>query len=312
MSVVLAHPLVLASAVGSPRAGWIADALATAAPAPVALGADWSAHVPALIGVIAGLVLWLAGGRLMRAAIGLVGAALGASAGSAWLAPVFPPQVIGMSAQALGVLLGLVTGLALGLALFRFAMAVLSCLAFAAAGMLGAAIYLGTQPPPSSEPVKAAIAPLHERLEESCQRTARVVFASFSPPPAADSLGEPSRTATDHATKAVAPVVGQAREFWNTLHENQRVIFVGSGVGLGLIGLLAGALAPRRAAALITSVLGAGMLLANTTALVKGLALPGAALLDQPAIVWLVAWVVLSGVGACIQIARRPVQPQQN
>jgi len=70
----------------------------------------------------------------------------------------------------------------------------------------------------------------------------------------------------------------------------------------GFFGLLLGALMPRRAAAVITGLLGAGVALASTAWLAHLLDLPGRDLLAMGPMAWLGLWGALAAVGITLQL----------
>src|SRR5205814_5423653 len=87
------------------------------------LGPDHLMYLPAGIGLIAGLVLLLAGGKLLRPAAALLGAGAGAFAGSALLAGILPDSVAGLPEPAAAMTLGGIGGLVAAMVLVRAAMA---------------------------------------------------------------------------------------------------------------------------------------------------------------------------------------------
>jgi hypothetical protein len=84
-----------------------------------------SVHLMALSGLIIGVIVLLAGGKLLRALVALLGAAFGAIVGLTLIA-LFPDS----SDPVLGMLIGAGAGLVLGIALYRFYMAIALALLF--------------------------------------------------------------------------------------------------------------------------------------------------------------------------------------
>ncbi len=91
-----------------------------------------SVHLMALSGLIIGVIVLLAGGKLLRALVALLGAAFGAIVGLTIIA-LFPDT----SDPVLGMLIGAGAGLLLGIALYRFYMAIALALLFGLAAPVG-------------------------------------------------------------------------------------------------------------------------------------------------------------------------------
>ena len=81
-----------------------------------------------------------------------------------------------------------------------------------------------------------------------------------------------------------------------------RLTLCGAGLAAGFVGLLLGALMPRRAAAVITGLLGAGVALSSTAWLAHLLDLPGRDLLAMGPAAWLGVWGVLAAIGITLQL----------
>jgi hypothetical protein len=252
-------------------------------------------YLPAAIGLISGLLLLLAGGKLLRPAAALLGAAGGAFAGSATLPAFLPQDVFGIPAPAAAMGIGGIVGIVAAMVLFRAAMAAAGAVTFAAAGALACAVWTGGLP--AAQPsLKSAIVD---------NNGPRLVLASLQPQGDTAPLAPAAR-------QLAQTVWGDAQSAWSSLPPDAQWRLLGSGLGAGLVGLIIGALMPRKAAALLTSLLGAGIFLASLAWLSQVADLPGRSLLDQGPVGSLAMWGVVAFAGLAFQLASqaRPRRPQ--
>src|SRR5512140_1812676 len=118
----------------------IFQTLAAAEPSSVR-SLPWVAHAVVGAGLAAGIVMWLCGGRLLKPVFALLGGLMGGSIGFVLMASV-TESIAGIPSPYLGLGVGAVLGLIAGIALFRFAVAISTGLAFGIAGLLVSATYL--------------------------------------------------------------------------------------------------------------------------------------------------------------------------
>lgn len=252
-----------------------------------------AAHLLAVVGLIAGLVLWVMGRKVLRPIFCILGAVGGAGAGFFLLAQV-TENMFGVPSPYLGMTLGATLGLAAAFMLFRFAVAISTGLALGLAGVLLAAAYVNFRPVFTESP------PPPEQLT-----TPALSAPGFSP------SETPSRR--EQVIEAVRPVAQKVREFvrakvedlntaWEARSGQDRLVLAGSGLGAALAGFLLGLLAPRRSAAIATALVGSAVWLGSAAWLVAAMETPGRKLLDQSAVVWLVIWLVAATLGVAAQI----------
>ena len=285
-------------------------------------------YAPAAIGLVAGLFLLLAGGKVLRPIAVLLGGAVGGMAGSILLPSFLPETLYGVPGGAVALGVGAVVGMVAAGVLFRAAMAAAGAVTFGAAGVLAAGIWLNGVPleqPRTLAQTGAETEPLWAKSqmkgdeksgvpellsETSAKRLslgvpggARVLLASMqdSAKPGIDDSG-----AASVAGQLADRLWGDAVASWKSLPDENRLRIVISGLGAALVGLIIGALMPRRAAALVTALLGAGVFLVSLTWMARAADLPGRGLLDHGAMGWLMIWSVAAGAGLVFQLCGHP------
>jgi hypothetical protein len=99
-------------------------------------------HVTIGVGLIAGLMLWLFGRRVIRPVFVVVGMAAGAGIGLLLTPTLGLPAIGPLAPPYVGLAAGSVVGLIAAAILFRMTMAVAAAAVLAIAGVLSAGIYL--------------------------------------------------------------------------------------------------------------------------------------------------------------------------
>jgi len=242
---------------------------------PIALAA-------ALVALVAGLVLWVAGGKLLKPMLALLGFAGGGLTGAVLAANFWPAPISGVQSGYVGFAIGAGLGALLSIALFRFAMAAGGGIVFGCAAALTTGIVLSQNP--------QAIP-----LDATSARDAanRVIASSLS-------------TDTPPTARQTARTLGaEGGGLWHSLPEPSRVALIGATLAGGLLGVGVGALAPRRAAAIVSAWLGAVVWLASFAFLATTLNVPGRQFLDLGPGAWLALWLVVALVGVTIQLSGR-------
>ncbi len=284
----------------------------------------WGAYLIPLGVLIAGLVLWVAGRKVLKpitvAVFGLVGTTIGyviigplpAAAG---IAPIWV-WTLGLTA----------VGLIVGSLLFRFAMGLGLGLTLAGVGVLTAAIITG--PPgntPPNDPTAAALSEVSDpidrlraeglalrerlrlRLSEANLQLASPADASKpqTPPTPTDDTDAARRFVTEAQQNAAAfasALWQEAKAAWNMRSPTQRLsMLVAAGVGF-ILGTWLGVGVPKWAAGAVTALAGAALWLSAGAWLVTSAGLPGAARVESfTAGQWLVIWGVIAMLGVALQ-----------
>ncbi len=321
-----------------PLLAQIAQTGADGLSAAQALGSE--ARVLALAGLMAGLVLWLVGGRVLRPAFGVLGTALGAFLGLVLL----PLTGIGpidtgwdvlssISPEQLGLVGGGVLGLVLSVSLYRAAMALGAGLVFAGVGALAGLIFIGNMPAPETESPEGvdsayleSIDDPHEvggealpsiedlvtttALDEARQWSERqgqsVIDDALD---SGESVGFDVRearaslaSAAERSSVFLSKAGQTAKAQWEALEVGQRLALLGSSLAGLAAGLLFGLVAPNRSAALISAMGGSAIVMGCGLMLADSYDVASAALLDQPASTWAIVWGVASALGLTFQI----------
>lgn len=204
-------------------------------------------------GFVAGMILWLAGGRVVQPAFVVLG-----SLGGAWLGAVLVPgltqnaTIMGYPAVYAGMAGGLIGGLILSLVAFKIAMGVSSAVVFAAIGVTAAVITLARTPGSLPEPsaTDQALQAIRESVAEK-----------------ATKIREELRLSNGESAEKVHTYAEELRQElkakWETLPPQSQRLLVLAGGGGFVMGLLIGLAAPKKAAALVTSLFGGGAVLAS-------------------------------------------------
>jgi len=269
----------------------------------------FTAHTLALAGLVVGLLLWAFGRGLSRLAVATLGALLGATAGFFLLPLTGVETLAGLASPHIGVIVGAALGLILGAVLLRVVVLVSSTLVLATAGATVAAAVLQVLAlaPSASTPLEGA-----ELLLQGPAITTTESSESGDGEP--DDEGEEAGRDVEagESPSDLQTAATKARRFMDAAWSELRVVWLNqpgaarlwiSGVSLAgaLVGAALGFFAPKRAARAVTSLIGAAVWLACTAwFLTLTEVLPNAPLLQGP-IPWILAWVVVSGLGILVQ-----------
>jgi len=247
-------------------------------------------HAPAVVGLITGMILLLAGGRLLKPAVMLIGAAAGSLAGGLFIPALTTNQLGGVDSLPIGLSVGAIGGLFLAAMLFRFAMAAGAAAAFAGLALLATGVYLAT----SGE--------LKTSLREDITSTEIVLAAHrYSNEVAAPLLTKDQATPVAVATRVFEQAGHDLSDLWNRSPGKARASLAGAGAIAGMIGLVTGLLMPRRAAAIVTGLIGAGVAIISLTWLAWSLNLPGREWLSHGPTGWLLIWIAVAAAGIWCQ-----------
>lgn len=294
-------------------------------------------HAPAVVGLIAGLILWSLGARMIKLALALVGAAAGAVIGSLLVPTVGLTSVAGFPAHGVGLVAGTILGLVAAILLFRFAMVVAGAGVLGAAAALAGLVYVNIAPPPpdlrapdelsgliewspesrEQSPPESVDDPIREALSQEAlaagQRQAQETADRIR-----DSVGEDTAAAIGEAAERIRAFVrgvwGAFLTHWNGLDAAQRLVLA----GFVVIGLAAGALVglamPTRSAAMITSLAGSAVWLTSLAWLAEAMRLPGREFLigaGSASARWLIIWPIIAIIGLVFQLRnlKKPPEP---
>lgn len=260
--------------------------------------------------LIAGLILWFAGGKVVKPALLAVGVALGAAGGMILLPELGTTQVASIPSPYVGLAGGAIAGGAVAAMFFRMAITVSAVGAFAAGGLLAGACFLQFAPrliPPEPAPLASPessvdLDALTSGLDTSLDRAASIKrdLAEHLDPRTRAML----HTAAGQTRQFVERLARQTRSLWDDLSPREQAVLVGGTLVGGIVGLLVGLVMPRKSAAIVTAMAGAALWLASTTWLAHAAQVPGRELLHRSPLAWAGIWLAVSVLGVVVQLAR--------
>ena len=261
--------------------------------------------------LIAGLILWFAGGRVVKPALLALGVALGAAGGMILLPELGTTQVASIPSPYVGLAGGAIVGGIVAAMLFRMAITVSAVGAFAAGGLLAGACFLQfaprlippEPPPPLASPESAVdLDALTTGLDTSLGRAASIKreLAEHLDPETRAML----HTAAGQTRRFFEHLARQTRTLWADLSPREQAVLVGGSLVGGVLGLLVGLVMPRKSAAIVTAMAGAGLWLASATWLAHAAQIPGRELLHRSPLAWAAIWLAVSALGVAVQLTR--------
>lgn len=243
----------------------------------------WVAFALPLAGVVAGLVLLLMGGRLLRPGLVILGVFAGVGSGILLSRSFAGERLLDLPLELLLPALGALVGGAVALALYRFAMALGAAASFAGLGALVTIVVLavrGADLPPTPE----------------TPSTARLLASPAG-------LAEARRLVGAGSSAAVIAEGAKATAFsyWSDVPSDSRAPLTLGVLAGGVIGLLCGSMFPRFTGAFVTGLGGSAAILACSGVLASRLD-PGLTDGLTP-LTMLAAWAVLGVFGSVVQLA---------
>jgi hypothetical protein len=273
-------------------------------------------HAAALVGLIAGLSLWIAGRRIVKPVFLLLGLTL-AAVGGFFAAPLFGTDtILGYPSPYIGLGVGAIFGLAASAFLFRFTMAIATGASLAVASCLGAAVYLNANPTPTQ--LETALADRGALATEDLALNRVPILNADDPTEQDHRFGEHPMPETQEGDEPsdVANVASNAafrvRDFmghlgaelgliWKQLPVRDRKVITSAGLAGAFIGALLGLVMPKRASALFTALFGAAIWMPSLFWILTAIDAPIGFLGTLSAKSWLIVWAVISLVGAMTQ-----------
>lgn len=282
-----------------------------------------------------GLMLWLFGAKIVKPVFFIFGLAIGGFVGTTILPltglPAFEIGGFSISPGFLGLTVGAFIGALVMLAMFRMVITITSAIAFAAAGLLGAMVYLHFNPTQSDivsqtetvivdggdQGFNAINSATDSIAQEAAERSVDILNSGDEP-----LIG-------DEAKQDILDAAQRSREFITRVIENVRddldarpardkmIAFSSMFAGLGL-GLLIGVVMPNRAAALVTSLTGSAAWIGAGTALLTARNGEIPPFLDRSAVVWAAVWIFITILGLFVQLgfldkkSKRPARSSSN
>ncbi len=309
--------------IGSDVGDQIGD-LAAGLSAPQALGSE--ASLVAGVGLVAGIILWLFGSRVLRSMFALLGAAAGAFMGLVLLPltglepietgwDVFPS----ISTEQIGLLGGAVLGVVLAVTLYRAVMALGTGFVFAAVGLLAGLIYIqrmpapGADAPPRDNQATAFDAGALDTIDTSALQEASDWLSAQDENTNSPTFDDEGRLDIGAARAQLVGAAGRSRAFlskvgesskasWEGLSARQRAVMFGAALVGMMAGLLFGMTMPTRSAAMMTAMAGSAIALGCGLMLAESYDAPRDWLLGQPPSTWAIMWGVVAAIGLTFQM----------
>jgi hypothetical protein len=258
-------------------------------------------HVLAVALVISGLLLWLAGARVLKP--GLIGSgAIGGGILGAVIAPLLLPALIfGVSSVYTAIAVGVILGLVLSIALFRLTVAVAGTLVLTAAATLGTLAYLSRTPDalPALPEVPSATSQPPGALE-SAKATADQLRNDLA------ALLSGRATSAEPQAQAVRAVLDQAKStattWWGDVPSGSRVAILTAAALGGLLGFVGGVLAPRKMSAVVTAPLGAALVIGAGLWIAQNVLSSAGWAREIGPVGWAGVWLAASALGMFVQL----------
>ncbi len=276
--------------------------LAAAEPSSVQ-NLPWVAHAVVAVALIAGVIMWLSGGKLLKPIFCVIGALAGGSIGFL-LAPTATASVFGVPSPYVGLGMGALIGFVAGVSLFRFAVAIATGLAFAIAGLLISSTYLNLtvglhSPKPIGVPT-SALTQSPEPAHSNAEAAKRAVMEGLGP-------------VAERVRRFVSENADNLKESWSDQTEHNKVVLGVSTAGAALFGFFISLFAPRRSTSLATALFGSAIVLGSAVWLLRAFDAPGSRYLVQGPMIWLAVWMVAAILGLAVQIrgggSSKPASP---
>ncbi len=275
--------------------------------------------VPLGTALMAGLLLWLVGARVIKPVFFLFGLAIGAFVGTTIIPltglPTFTPQGITLTPGITGLIAGGILGSLVSLAMFRLVIAFTSAMAFAAAGVLGAMIFLHFNPTITDGELTDTQAALVETTDSLADITTSLndTINRQAAQHATNILDQDNTILDDDTKQQLKDAATRSKEFiehlYNTIKTDldqrptrDKLIALSAGFAGLAFGLLVGVVMPKRTTALVTSLFGSAVCMASTTALLTARTGSRPDFLNQSALIWATAWATLTIIGLMVQL----------
>lgn len=241
------------------------------------------------IALFGGLVLWVAGARLVRPIFAVIGLLAGGLLGYLIAPALGPEDVGGVAVSTIGLAGGGLVGLIIAALLYRLAVAGSAGLALGAAGLLGTAVFVTANPDPGRSPP-----PPRER-------------SSLLLPGVALPGQSRETTRTEQARLVASLVRAEAGDRWDTWTIREKAILAAGLAVPAALGVAAGLFAPRRTAAVISAPLGAALWLGGAAGLMASAGGEPSRIVGSTPTAWAIAWgaVTLAGLALQLLLIRR-------
>lgn len=291
--------------------------------------------IPLVIGLVAGLGLWLAGVKIIRIVFLAVGVAAGGFVGTVLMPltglPPFDLGAVVINPGFTGLFVGGIFGALIAMGMLRLVITLTAAGAMAVVGAMAALVFLHLDPTTSDDDSYAdsryidPSAAVNEgqdflgRLseDEAAQQAANQAAealarlnSSLPDDSAASNLiddldteenRERLRDAAERSKAFIHDVSEKLKSDFDARPARDRLVILSATLAGLAFGLLVGLAMPKRSSALVTSLLGSALWLAAGTALVRANTDPDPEYLSQPPLTWAIVWAIAAVLGMVVQ-----------
>ncbi len=279
--------------------------------------------------VVAGVMLWLFGGRFIKPAFASLGLVLGSATGLLIAAALGEDNIGQWPALHVGLLAGGVIGLTISIVAFKIAMIGAAAGAFAAAGFLISLIIVQHRPAIEADTELLAV----QMQEQGYSDDEYAEVLGILGAPGMSDNGDNGAAARqrlvesiDEAVTGAAGVVNESAEqirgfasalyhdlkgFHDSLDRDGSMIVGACAFGGALAGMLIGLFRPGKSAAMITAMTGSAIVLFAGIWLVRAWELPFEGVVTREPIAWANIWLVMSLGGWIFQLSRMLAKVQK-
>ena len=265
-----------------------------------------------VIGLVAGLALWLAGVKIVRGVFLALGAAVGSFTGAVIMPltgmPAFTLGSVSLTPGFTGLIVGGIIGALVVMAMLRLVVIITAAGAMAVVGAMAALVFLHFSPtnPADFSESDAAMAErgpdldaltgdFAERARQQTDQALELLNRSMAEESAAsgflDDLNteenrERIRDATERSKAFLKDVSERLRSDYDRRPDRDKLIILSSTLAGLALGLLIGVAMPKKSSALVTSLAGSALWLSAGVALLRSGVEEPPEMLNQPPLVW--------------------------
>lgn len=280
-----------------------------------------------VIGLVAGLALWLAGVKIVRGVFLALGAAVGSFAGAVIMPLTGMPALtlgsVSLTPGFTGLIVGGIIGALVAMAMLRLVVIITAAGSMAVVGAMAALVFLHFSPTNAADysesdaamteggpDLDALTGEFAERARQQTDQALELLNRSVTEDSAAsgflDDLNteenrERIRDAAERSKAFMQAVSDRVRADYERRPDRDKLIILSSTLAGLALGLLIGVAMPKRSSALVTSLAGSALWLSAGVALLKANVDEAPGFVQQPPLVWAVVWGVAAVAGMAVQ-----------
>lgn len=280
-----------------------------------------------VIGLVAGLALWLAGVKIVRGVFLALGAAVGSFTGAVIMPltgmPAFTLGSVSLTPGFTGLIVGGIIGALVAMAMLRLVVIITAAGSMAVVGAMAALVFLHFSPTNAADysesdaamteggpDLDALTGDFAERARQQTDQALELLNRSVAEDSAASGLlddlnteenRERIRDAAERSKAFMRAVSDRVRADYERRPDRDKLVILSSTLAGLALGLLIGVAMPKRSSALVTSLAGSALWLSTGVALLKANVDEAPGFVQQPPLVWAVVWGVAAVAGMAVQ-----------